>query len=83
MRKRFGNKQLIINKHMEQLLNTEGVSSQHDVKSLSAYAAVVYLQIESEDGIYMRLAVINHWTGLDWTEVCFLFSNIAIKFFFY
>ena len=32
--KRFGNKQLIINKHMEQLLNTDGVTSQHDVKGL-------------------------------------------------
>ena len=34
LRKRFGNIQLIINKHMEQLLNTDGVTSQHDVKGL-------------------------------------------------
>ena len=32
LQKRFGNKQLIINKHMEQLLNSDGVTSQHDVK---------------------------------------------------
>ena len=31
MRKRFGNKQLIINKHM---LNSARVTSQHDVKGL-------------------------------------------------
>lgn len=34
LRKRFGNKQLIINKHMEQLLSIDRVSSQHDVKGL-------------------------------------------------
>ena len=34
LQKRFGNKQLIINKHMEQLLNVDNVSSQHDVKGL-------------------------------------------------
>jgi len=32
--KRFGNKQLIINKHMEQLLNTDSVILQYDVKGL-------------------------------------------------
>ena len=32
--KRYGNKQLIINKHMEQLLSTEAVTSQHDVRGL-------------------------------------------------
>ena len=34
LRKSFGNKQLIINKHMEQLLNVDRVSSQDDVKEL-------------------------------------------------
>ena len=34
MQKRFANKRLIINKHMEQLLNTDGVTSQHDVRHL-------------------------------------------------
>lgn len=34
LEKRFGNKQLIVNKHMDQLLNTDGVTSPHDVKGL-------------------------------------------------
>ena len=34
LQKRFGNKQLIINKHMEQLLNVDSVTSPHDVKGL-------------------------------------------------
>ena len=34
LQKRFGNKQLIINKYVEQLLNVKSVTSQHDVKGL-------------------------------------------------
>ncbi len=34
LKRRFGNKQLIINKHMEQLLGIEGVTSHHDIKGL-------------------------------------------------
>ena len=34
MQKWFGKKQLIVNKHLEQLLATEGINSQHDTKSL-------------------------------------------------
>ena len=34
LKKRFGNKQLIINKHMDALLNMEGVNSQHNLKGL-------------------------------------------------
>ena len=30
--KHYGNKQLIVNKHMDQLLHMDAVSSQHDVK---------------------------------------------------
>lgn len=34
LKKRFGNPQLIINRHMEALLNVSGVSSHHDVRGL-------------------------------------------------
>ena len=34
LKKRFGNPQLIVNRHMEALLNTAAVSSHHDVKGL-------------------------------------------------
>ena len=34
LEKRFGNKQLIVNKHMDHLLNADGVTSPHDVKGL-------------------------------------------------
>ena len=34
LQKRFGNTQLIINRHMESLLNAPGVSSQQDIKGL-------------------------------------------------
>ena len=47
LRKRFGNKQLIINKHMEQLLTTEGVSSQHDVKGLRHLYDVIETNVRS------------------------------------
>ena len=35
LRRRFGNKQLIVNRHMDLLLNLEGVTSQHNLKGLS------------------------------------------------
>ena len=47
LRKRFGNKQLIINKHMEQLLNVDGVSSQHDVKGLRHLYDVIESNVRS------------------------------------
>ena len=34
LKKRFGNPQLIVNRHMEALLNVAAVSSHHDVKGL-------------------------------------------------
>ena len=34
LRRRFGNKQLIVNRHMDLLLNLEGVTSQHNLKGL-------------------------------------------------
>ena len=34
LKKRFGNPQLIVNRHMDALLNTATVSSHHDVKGL-------------------------------------------------
>ena len=47
LRRRFGNKQLIINKHMEQLLNTDGVTSQHDVKGLRSLYDVIESNVHS------------------------------------
>ena len=34
LRPRFGNKQLIVNRHIDLLLNLEGVTSQHNLKGL-------------------------------------------------
>ena len=47
LQKRFGNKQLIINKHMEQLLNIDGVASQQDVKGLRQLYDVVESNVRS------------------------------------
>lgn len=47
LQKRFGNKQLIVNKHMEQLLNIEGVTSQHDVKGLRHLYDVIESNVRS------------------------------------
>ena len=44
---RFGNKQLIVNKHMEQLLAIEGVISQHDTKGLRYLYDVVESNVRS------------------------------------
>ena len=34
LNKRFGNPQLIVNRHNDELLNTAGISSHHDIKGL-------------------------------------------------
>ena len=47
LQKRFGNKQLIVNKHMEQLLAIEGVNSQHDTKGLRHLYDVVESNVRS------------------------------------
>ena len=47
LQKRFGNKQLIINKHMEQLLNIDSVASQHDVKGLRQLYDVIESNVRS------------------------------------
>ena len=47
LRKRFGNKQLIINKHMEYMLNADGVSSQHDVRGLRRLYDVIESNVRS------------------------------------
>ena len=44
---RFGNKQLIINQHMEQLLSVEGVTSQRDVKGLRHLYDVIESNVRS------------------------------------
>ena len=44
---RFGNKQLIINRHMEQFLNVDGVSSQHDMKDLRQLYDVIESNVRS------------------------------------
>ena len=41
LRRRFGNKQLIVNRHMDLLLNLEGVTSQHNLKGLRQLCDVV------------------------------------------
>lgn len=47
LQKRFGNKQLIINKHMEQLLNVDSVTSQYDVKGLRHLYDVIESNVRS------------------------------------
>ena len=47
LQKRFGNKQLNINKHMEQLLNIDDVASQHDVKCLRQLYDVIESNVRS------------------------------------
>ena len=47
LKRRFGNKQLIINQHMEQLLSVEGVTSQHDVKGLRHLYYVIESNVRS------------------------------------
>ena len=47
LRKWFGNKQLVINKHMEYMLNAEGVSSQHDVRGLRRLYDVIESNVRS------------------------------------
>ena len=37
LKRRFGNKQLIVNRHMDSLVKLEPVSSQHDVKALRRF----------------------------------------------
>ena len=41
LRRRFGNKQLIVNRHMDLLLNLKGVTSQHNLKGLRQLCDVV------------------------------------------
>ena len=47
LQKRFGNKQLIINKHMEQLLNVDSVTSPYDVKGLRHLYDVIESNVRS------------------------------------
>ena len=54
LRKRFGNKQLIVNKHMEQLLNTDGVTSQHDVRGLRHLYDVIETNVRSLDSLGVK-----------------------------
>lgn len=54
LRKRFGNKQLIINQHMEHLLNIDGVSSQHDVKGLRHLYDAIESNVRSLQSLDVR-----------------------------
>ena len=54
LKKRFGNKQLIINQHMEQLLSLSGVSSQHDVKGLRHLFDVIESNVRSLQSLDVR-----------------------------
>ena len=47
MKRMFGNKQLIMNQHMEQLLSVERVTSQHDVKGLRHLYDVIESNVRS------------------------------------
>ena len=47
LQKRFGNKQLIINKHMEQLLHVDGVASQNDTKGIRQLYDVIESNVRS------------------------------------
>ena len=54
LRKWFGNKQLIINKHMEYMLNTDGVSSQHDVMGLRYLDDVIESNVHSPKSLDVK-----------------------------
>ena len=41
LKKRFGNRQLIVNRHMDLLLNLDAVTSQHDLRGLRKLYDVV------------------------------------------
>ncbi len=60
--KRFGNKQVIVNKHMEVLLNLEPVTSNHNLKGLRS----LYDQIESRVRALKALGITSeaYWTQL-------------------
>ena len=47
LKKRFGNKQLIVNRHMDLLLNLDPVTSQHDLKGLRKLYDVVESNVRS------------------------------------
>ena len=49
--KRFGNKQLIVNKHMDNLLSLEPVGSHHNVKSLRHLFDSVEAQVRGLRGL--------------------------------
>ena len=54
LRRRFGNKQLIINKHMEQLLSIDAVTSQHDVKGLRHLYDIIEANVRSLDSLGVK-----------------------------
>lgn len=51
LRKRFGNSQLIINRHMENLMNTTAVTSHHDIKGLRRLLDSVEAQVRGLRGL--------------------------------
>ena len=51
---RFGNKQLIINKHMEQLLSIDAVTSQHDVRGLRHLYDIIEANVHSLDSLGIK-----------------------------
>ena len=50
----FGNKQLIINKHMEQLLSIDAVTSQHDVRGLRHLYNINEVNVRSLDSLGIK-----------------------------
>ena len=54
LQERFGNKQLIINKHMEQLLSIDAVASQHDVKGLRHLYDIIEANVRSLDSLGVK-----------------------------
>ena len=54
MWKRFSNKQPIIDKHMEQLLNIDVVTSQHDVKGLRHLYDMIEANVCSLDSLGIK-----------------------------
>ena len=54
LQKQFGNKQLIINKQMEQLLNIDSVTSQHVVKGLRHLYDVIESNVRSHKSLGVK-----------------------------
>ena len=71
LRKRFDNKQLIVNRHMDLLLNLDPVTLQHDLKDFRKLYDVVESNVRG----------LEHWESSQaHTEVLFRLANCLLSY---